>query len=101
MEKLYYIILDTTRKIVDHIVDIIFCGPLVNKPEPCDFSIEGQYKTVIKVKSVEPLKQKIQESKMCVGCKNFETRKHGVGRCAAFEQDVLERDYPLTKTCFQ
>lgn len=71
--------------------------------DPCDFSIQEEYLTIppLKVKAGESLKEKLQEVKMCVGCKSFTNSKNGVGWCEKHEAARLERDYPLIKNCFQ
>jgi len=103
MERFESPVLNIIDKIAKKCFEIIFCGPLVNESlkEPCDFSIEEQYKTapVFKVKAGESLKQKLQEAKMCVGCKSFTNSKNGVGWCELHEAARLERDYPISN-CF-
>ena len=81
--------------------------------DPCDFSIQEEYLTIppLKVKAGESLKEKaiehfgpsgidkINNVKMCVGCKSFTTSKNGVGWCEKHEAARLERDYPISN-CF-
>lgn len=82
--------------------------------DPCDFSIQEEYLTIppLKVKAGESLKEKaiehfgptginkINNVKMCVGCKSFTNSKNGVGWCEKHEAARLERDYPISN-CFQ